>query len=389
VGLYGPAFLWNQEEEGMKEEILRLMKEQLRAVIENINYENYRDMEGQIFRVFTIIETAETMMDSPRPVHPLLEPTKEEGVGLPPLIKQILESCPEDDTMTMEQLLAEEEAEKELDERKAYRFERKIKGGIVPDIDAFVPEKIIWELDLCHGDKVYAHFLFKPENGPTRYEYELAEKADPPCEPENIIPIHMGIVSYEPRVGGLAICKTVNEGDLVHEGERLCLKLNDQDIDDMSLRDGDIVNAAFYENNPDYIRVRWKFNDTEYQTEQSIERRASAYSRKKETTKKEYEQIFKGKTIACMGYEPGWADFTEEVERRGGEFVGITGRETRDTLASALKRSDCLIMTIGHVGHGGTQWAVPYCKVNHVPYGDIRTFGRSTFVNKAIELLQK
>ena len=197
----------------MKEEILRLMKEQLRAVTERITYENYREMESQIFRVFTVIESAETMIDSP--LHPLVNIAKEETKELSPLISKILEECSEPN-MTMEELIAEEEREKKLDERKAYRFERKIKGGFVPEIDAFVPEKIIHDLDLCHGDKVYAHFLFKPENGPTRYEYELAEKADPPCTPENMVDIYMGVVSYEPRLGGLAIAKTVNTDELIY-----------------------------------------------------------------------------------------------------------------------------------------------------------------------------
>jgi hypothetical protein len=371
----------------MKEEVLRLMKEQLKSIAEQVTYDNYRDMEGQVFRVFSIIESAETMIDTP--VHPLAVPVKEEQEELPPLIKKILDEEPEpDEDVTMEQLLAEEEEDKKLDEQKAYRFERKIKGGILPEIEAYIPEKIIHDLDLCHGDLVSAEFLFKPNNGPARYDFELVEKADPPCSPENIIDIHMGVVSYEPRLGGLGITKTVNAPEIIYNDEVLILKISDEDADAMDLKEGDIVNAAFYENNPEYIRVRWKYNTGEIEDEQSSPRRSSSFYKNKDKEKEKVEQIFEDKTICVMGYEPGWPAFREEIEKRGGTLNTLTGREGFETIYGTIRKSDCLLLMIGHVGHTGTIFSVDFCKKNNIPQASLKTFGRTSFVETAANLLE-
>lgn len=37
-----------------------------------------------------------------------------------------------------------------------YRFERKVRGGFIPEIEAFVPEGIVRKLGLINGDLVFA-----------------------------------------------------------------------------------------------------------------------------------------------------------------------------------------------------------------------------------------
>lgn len=337
-------------------------------------------MEEEFTKIFIVLYSTRGLLD----FHHLSESVNEEKIiELTKAAEVQKEELKEFATAIEEMNIQEELQEKE---QKAYRFERKIRGGIIPDINAFVPEKIVQDLDLQNGDLVYARLLYKVDDGPDRYEYELVERgAGTP--PEGIIEVNKGIVDYFPSLGGFGVSKTAEQDEIIYEGRGIVLPINDDDSDAFKIQRGDIVNLAFYENNPEYTRVRWRYSIEELPTSTAPKATSSSYKKKTDGVKEEVEQIFKGKKICCMGYEPGWPAFREEVEMRGGEFIGTTGREARDSLAAILNRSDCLIMVLGHVGHGGTKWAVPYCKQNRIPFTDIKTFGRSAFVNAADNLL--
>ena len=363
----------------MKDEILALMKQQLREIAERVTFDNHKQMLEETHRVFMIIESGETMMDTP--IHPLVKPE-------PEIEQAIVEVAP---TEALQELLQEEHQEEEsheINQHKTYRFERRIKGGVIPEIEAFVPEKIIYELGLQHGDLVRAKFLYKPANGgPARYEYEIAEPASEGSTPENIQEVNMGIVSYTPRHGAYTISRTVTSDEIIFEGEKLELIIPDEEADALDLREGDVVNAAFYKNNPNYMKVRWKYS-TEELGGQSTPKQTSSYYKKLDAPEKEKpEQIFEGKTICVLGYEPGWTAFREEVEKRGGQINTLTGREGFDTVYGTINKSDCLIMFISYVGHNATIFSVDFCKKNNIPYTSLKVFGRNAFVKAAQELL--
>lgn len=365
----------------MRSEILELMREQLRGIVNVLSFDNYKEMEQQIHRIFTIIETSETVED--------LRVHQESVSGTEELTlvnkNDIAEVELITNDLTMEKLLEEEEEETKIQGRKAYRFERKIRGGMIHEIEAFVPEKLIQELDLKHGDLVYAKLLHKVNNGPDRYEYEIAERRHEPG-PEGIIEVNMGIVEYHPRFGRYGVDKTVSSENILLNGKPIIIPLADEDVDSMKIKTGDIINLAYYENNPTYAKVRWRYS-VEEQEEISTPRLPSYYKKKNETETKELEKIFANKTICAMGYEPGHLAYKEEVEKRGGTFIGVTGREGADTLSSILKKSNCLVLVLGHVGHAGTIWAVEYCKKKGIPHASIKTFGRTAFVNAAASVL--
>jgi hypothetical protein len=365
----------------MKEEVLRMSKAHLRSVVEQVDYSNLADMEKEFTRIFVILYSTRDLLK----LRPVAVPVQEEmkHVAIPSA----------EDYEDFAKLLDESKDTIDADDGKiAYRFERKIRGGYIPDIDAFVPEKIINELDLYHGDLLYATKIKEVEDGPDHYEYELVERGSGKA-PEGIVEVKYGLVEYYPSVSsGFAVRRTTTgvfaEGIIVN-GERLVLPISNEDANAFKLQEDDVIDLAFYENNPENPKIRWRHSFSELrQIESTTPKPSGHYKNKKQDSKTEsVEQIFKGKTVCCMGYEPGWLAFKEEIESRGGEFVGVTGRESRDTLGGILDRSDCLIMVLGHVGHGGTQWAVPYCKNKGVPYTNIKTFGRSSFVAAADRLI--
>jgi hypothetical protein len=356
----------------MKEQVLGMSKEHLRQVVEQLDYDNLAEMEKDFTRIFVILYSTRDLLK----LHPVAVPVQEE-------IKHT--EVPFEEEEDFAKLLEESETVDADDGKIPYRFERRIRGGYIPEIDAFVPEKIINELDLYHGDLVYATLLKEVEDGPDHYEYELVERG-PGKAPQGIIEVKYGIVEYYPSTeSGFAVTKTAG-GDGIYLGqEKLVLPIIEDDARAFKLQEDDVIDLAFYENNPENPKVRWRHSVSEMRNIETP--KPSGYYKKKTDGKDEVDQVFVGKTICCMGYEPGWSDFRDEVERRGGEFIGITGREARDSLAGILKRSSCLIMTLGHVGHGGTQWAVPFCKNNGIPYTSIKTFGRASFVLAADRLI--
>lgn len=350
------------------------MKKQLRTVTSKLSYQNYREMEEQVARIFTILESSENLIDAT--VRPPSEPEAEE-ITIEDV--QVIQEKPEIEVVKKDDVSTKED--------NVYTFSRRIKAGMIDEIDAFVPETVIHDLGLSDGDTIRATKISESTpSKPAHYHYELVEKLDPPRSPNNVYEISMGVVSFEPSLGAYGIRKTVNSDSIVFNGEAIVLRVRDEDERDLRLKEGDIVNAAFYENNPNYMRIRWKYDLKVDEVSENKPKPASFY-KKKEKTESNVEQIFEGKTIAIMGYEPGWANYREEVEKRGGKLVTITGREDFKTIFSRIDESDALILAIGHVGHTGTIFAVDYCKKNNIPQDSVKTFGRSAFVRTAQQLL--
>lgn len=367
----------------MKEQVLDMSKQHLRRLVEDMNYSNLAEMEKDFTRIFVILYSTRDLLN----LRPVTEPVQEEKKPVEMETLPLLDFNKEDEE-DFAKLLAEAESGDEVDIKVAYRFDRKIRGGYIQEIDAFVPEKIVHELDLHDGDLLYATKIREVQDGPDHYEYEVADRG-PGKPPKGIVEVKWGLVEYYPAApSGFAVTKTATGESINLDGEKLALYISDDDANQFKIQENDVIDIAFYENNPENPKVRWRhsFSETR-QIESTTPRPSGYYKNKKSDGKEEVDQVFEGKTICCMGYEPGWSDFRDEVERRGGEFIGVTGRESRDSLAGILKRSDCLIITLGHVGHGGTQWAVPYCKNNGIPYTSIKTFGRATFVLAADRLV--
>jgi hypothetical protein len=374
----------------MKEQVLDMSKQHLRRIVEDLDYRNLAEMEKDFTRIFVILYSTRDLLT----LHPVAAPVQEENDWPDNQQNAAIEfekkTIEEQEAKDFEMAVAAMEMDAD-DGRIPYRFDRKIRGGYIQEIDAFVPEKIVNELDLHHGDLLYAKLIKQVPGGPDHYDYEVAERGSGKS-PEGIVEVNWGIVEYYPATqSGFAVTRTSSgqfaDGITLH-GEKLTLTISDDDANMFKLQEDDIIDLAFYENNPENPKVRWRHSFSETRKIEAATPKPSGYYKsKKQDGKEELDQVFEGKTICCMGYEPGWSDFRDEIEKRGGEFIGVTGRESRDSLAGTLSKSDCLIMTLGHVGHGGTQWAVPYCKNNGIPYTSIKTFGRASFVLAADRLV--
>lgn len=62
-------------------------------------------------------------------------------------------------------------------DKQMYQVERKLKGAYVPEIEGYIPETILRNKDIAHGDYVYAEPIAPNKAGQKRFLYELAEKS--------------------------------------------------------------------------------------------------------------------------------------------------------------------------------------------------------------------
>ena len=352
----------------MRSQVLEMMKAQLHGAVDELSYENFREKIKVFSNCFAIIEATSQL--------PALD--------FNPISKALEETLKREETEIEDELI-EEAPEETSNVAGPFRFERKFKGGFIPEAEAFVPEKTVRELNLRHGDMVYATFVKEQHSGPPIYNFEVAERKNEK-EPPDRLQINYGIVEYDDSLKRYILNKTADGKMIKLDESPYTVMLPQEDVNELSIKEGDVVDTVMSKSNPSYVRVLWR-----YSTDDVVDSPSSkpvSRSKKKETKEEaSVQETFKNKTICVMGYEPGKDGLRTEVEKRGGEFVWLSGRETSTTLSSTLGKSDAVVLMLGHVGHGGTIFAVDYCKRNGIPCGSTHGFGRSSFVAIVEELL--
>ncbi|TDQ42914.1 hypothetical protein [Aureibacillus halotolerans] len=137
-----------------------------------------------------------------------------------------------------------------------FRFERKLKGGILPTIGQFVPESMVRSIGLHHGDLV--EFLADPHDH-KNHQFALYEKIAE--EQPNRAEITRAIL--ERNELGYSVSSFIGLDRETHlirysDGSPLTLRIRESDVHDYHLREGDRVDVAYYRNNLSSARVIWR-----------------------------------------------------------------------------------------------------------------------------------
>jgi hypothetical protein len=358
-----------------KEQVLHLAKEDMKKIIDELTLPRIPEASGKIFDYMNFLERLEMLPDI------------KSTLVLPNDTAEIV-------TKKIEEDFPELKEEPEMQQVKvAHRFERKIKGGWLSDINAFVPEKVVRELELEHGDLVFAEKLESHQeyDGPTRYEFEVAEYRSEP-QPRDRVQINWAIVEYQALLGRFVCEKTIS-GEYIRLGEVIHTALiSEKEVIDYQIKDGDIVDLAYNVNNPDNMRVIWRYSIEQRGDFTEISKPVVAPKKKSgkaatAATKKEYPQTLKGKTVLMVGFDPGRPAMQEEVEARGGTLEWSSGREGHDRMFTMVNKADCVINMLGHMGHRGSTNAVEIAKTLDIPHGRLHTFGRNSFVQEVYRCL--
>ncbi|MDY3118135.1 MAG: hypothetical protein SOW18_01190 [Peptoniphilus sp.] len=146
-------------------------------------------------------------------------------------------------------------AQADEDEYYVGRVHLRLGGGTLGDENVFIPEKVLRLQNIGEGDEVRAKVIKQVYNNnhlKNIYNYELLEKSDEAVESERRV-ISYARVLYDPTFRGLYI-----EG----EGEDGVMRVNLEDVSmgNLNVGEGDIVDYAYWQRDPEGGRVIWIHN---------------------------------------------------------------------------------------------------------------------------------
>lgn len=343
--------------------ILNEAKEDIRELVDRLDFTNIGSTAEKVVKYFSVLSNVSELptIENVIPAESKSEEVEEEVIIVDDTIKD-----------------------------KAYPFERKLKGGFVDEINGWVPEKIVRELELRHGDLVYAYEIPLPENqdSPPHYSFEVAERRHQP-EPPNRVQLNLCRVKDDRLLDRFVVEETVNGALLKHNDAPMMFSLDPEDVRVFGLADGDIVDIAYYKGKEDKPKVLWKhITYNKPGTTQTIAERQRNYEKKVASKeKKEYGKELEGSTVLMIGFEPGKTTFGAEIENRGGTFIWSSGRDGRDRLEAMILKADCIIMMQNYMSHNASITAVEIAKQHNVPCASLTGFGRTSFVQEVYHQL--
>ncbi|UOY93360.1 DUF2325 domain-containing protein [Ectobacillus sp. JY-23] len=261
-----------------------------------------------------------------------------------------------------------------------YRFERQLRGGLLPELSAFVPEYIVRQFNLSHGDLIHAKRIDDGSESP-RYLYTLAQAMGQ--ENKERIELNYCIVEYDPSLRSFVTNRQA-DGKLIKIDEApQTIMLPEKDIKDLDIKSGDVIDVAYLKSNPNMKRIVWKYDISEI----PCIKHTVKIEKQEKKEKKEVEKTLAGKTILMLGFEPERAAFEREVVSRGGQFLFLSGDEPKASMQASLCKADAAVFMLQHISHDATYWATECCKQARIPFKGVHSFGRSMFVRTAEELV--
>ncbi|TCP29029.1 uncharacterized protein DUF2325 [Scopulibacillus darangshiensis] len=266
--------------------------------------------------------------------------------------------------------------------RSMYRFERKIRGGFIPEIDGFVPEGIVRSLGLDHGDMVYATLIEANTRNLKRFKYEIAKKTDGSEQPDRI---QYNYCPIKKEAGRLVVDKSEETGEYIRFDENLhTVVLDEDDVFDHKLEEGSLVDIAFPKGMPNLAKVLWTHH-IEEREEPNVKKASSAHKKESKEEKEDVEQTLVGKTVLIIGNEPKKNLYKFAVNQRGGEMLWADAKDNLTRLEALVRKSDMVIFLLAVSGHVGMEHIKQMCKDYNVPFDTTWSKGFSTIVRLAEE----
>ncbi len=278
-----------------------------------------------------------------------------------------------------------------------YRFQRALRGGWLSS-GVRVPESAVREHDLQTGDRVTATPATR-DPLPGRYFVTLlARDPDPSARERTVIP--MALVESDSDGGTLIIRKALGNGE--HFDPPIVIQ--DADIHRLGLRAGDVVDLAYWTDDPTSITVAWRYRDLAAPPPEQVASLTVSRTRPASNHLTTVDVVAESslspietappspltaQRVFVVGCPPKHREYQEAVEAAGGRFEGFTGDETPDRLEAAVKRSDVVIILKGMLSHQAVNDAKRFAKKHSVVYRICGSFGIQTVVDRAAKALAK
>lgn len=255
---------------------------------------------------------------------------------------------------------------------KTFSFSRKLVGGVITDLNGgyLLPEKMVRDMGLEDGDvvKVVGE---KNTDDKSQYLFQIEEKSNV----SNHIRVEVPFCKVEKEAGEYVVKESLN-GIIRFDEIPFTFILQEKDITRLDITVGDIVDVAFYRNNPSTARVTWKHNikkdikKTEEERRLVFEdrkpKRDSESSNEKECTVS--VELLKDRKILIIGGENRHADYNNAFNQLPFELEMMKGTEDSKRIKAAIERSDATIVIIGEAKHRASILSIQHCKDSGKPF---------------------
>lgn len=176
----------------------------------------------------------------------------------------------------------------------------------------------------------------------------------------------------------------------IHGNTLADYRLTTDEIDKLHIQDGDIVDLAWYTNNPSSRKVIWK-HKTESKLPSTVEQKMLNHTPEKESVVESSAVLtddqFKGLTICLVGMDMYKDKFKNSVEERMGTFIHVDPKDSRKRRESTYDKADIIMLGLQQISHESSNHAIAYAKQNGILYGSFNGHGVGPFILELINIL--
>lgn len=281
--------------------------------------------------------------------------------------------------------LPESQVKLEESDKPMYRFERKIRGGYVKEIEGYVPEGIVRKLGLEHGDMVYATPIVSDETQ-RRFLYELARKGD---GKDSLDRVQYNFCVVKKESGYYMVEKSEETGEnITYQDAPYTIVLDQNDVREYGIKEDDLIDIAFLKDKPEMVKVIWvhrledKYSDKTV-AENDKQEKKEKLEKKEQEEHEVFEKTLEGKTVLVIGNEPMKNLYKFSVEQRGGTFLWADAKEKLNRLEALVKKSDIVIFLLKVSGHVGMEHIKKMCKEYNVAFETTWSNGQTGLIRLA------
>lgn len=262
-----------------------------------------------------------------------------------------------------------EEVKDDINHLYTGRFHRELTGGSVGSFRVFVPESVVRNLRLQDGDWVRAKGLksivLRNGNIRTLYDYTLLRRTTEilPSERKelNLIRVH-----YDDELSH----HYIDVQDEIENYDRLVL--NERDIKQLEIGQGDWVDYAYYESEPSAGRVIWK-HKLPYQLLEMTEPQEPP-------SLAEGAAFFRDKGIVVIGTLNDALPIQEAIEEYGGQLSFLGGDERFDTMERVAQAGDELVVVVDSIAPSGMKKVQDIAERLRLPILYVRDMDKNRFL---------
>lgn len=327
-----------------KESLLEYVQSELKTIVGNLNFENLCEEKEKINHYLSFLESLSALPESAASA----EPVEDQEVKDPQL-----------------------EVTPEMTKPAGYKMARQLKGGLLEDADIYVPESIIRKMGFEEGDLISA-----TEITTGKYEYCLVEKGSG-YQNNNRVQLDFCVIEKE---GNAIVCnRNINGNFLRYDEAPFTVLIKDHDVDAFNLSDSDIVDIAYYKDNPTRCKVIWKHT---IDGEKHISPRPASNYKEAKSEKAEITDDFQNRLITLIGGASHETTYRDAFTSHGARFHYAEG--TEPNIATHIQKSDLVLIVVPEISHTGAKITKKYCKKYNTPLIHSDTKGVSSLLLLAI-----